>query len=261
MDYIKRKEEILTNYFKNNNLKIKIDSICFRNFITRNSGIADDIEAEVYLALSNYNPEKLVTEFDKNPKSLEAIAVTIAKRCFRYRKENPDNPNQSFGTKLLHTSTFRDFTYVSPTEEFNDNLNGYNDFNTFVLFDGDLFDDKNYQPEKWEQIKQRLTPTENEFLEDLLAGKKFYKRKPTNQFKEFRDYVFSKIKNMDLNKAPTPLEQIREQLDMKDVQMFDVMFDEDLKRVDKIKKLIFSEQQYIAQRRILLKKIKGLNIK
>lgn len=257
MDYLKRKEEILTSFFNNNNLPKKIDAICFRNFITRNSQIADDILSEVLLALSAYNPEKLVTAFEENPKSLEGIAVQIAKRQFRVRKESPDNPNNSFGTKLLHTSTFRDYTYVSPTEEYSEN----DMFSTFVLYDGELMADRDYSPDMWDIIKERLTPTENEFIENVLAGFKFYKRKPTNQFKEFKQYVFNKIKNMDISKDLTPLEAILTKLEMKEVQMFNIMFNEDLTFKEKMRALKFTENKYIVQRRILLKKIKNLKIK
>ena len=67
---------------------------------------------------------------------------------------------------------------------------------------------------------------------------------------------------MNLSEIPSPLEQIRNKLSMKDVQLFEVMFDDDLKLAEKVKKLKFrSWQQYVAQRRILLKKIKDLNLK
>ena len=134
-------------------------------------------------------------------------------------------------------------------------------FSTLILFDGELFEDRNYQVDKWELTKQRLTEKEKQFIEDLLSGVQFYKRKPTNQFKEFRDYAFNKIKEMDVSKPLSALEQIRCKLDMPDVQKFDVMFDEDLTFTEKKKLLKYKEGQYLSQRRILLKKIKALNIK
>jgi hypothetical protein len=256
VDHEQRKKEIVTNYFNTGKLKVKIDAICFKWYVTRNSKIAEDIEAEVWFALSNYNSEKLCKVFEQQG-TIEGLAVQIAKYQFRIRKENPESPNNSFGTKLLHTSTFHNISNVSVTDDFDSS----GDSTGITLFDGDVFEEFNYSPDMWEIIRERLTETENQFIEDFLAGVRFYKRKPTNEFKEFRDYVFNKIKEMDINKQLTPLEQIRTKLEMKEVKIFDVMFDEDLSFKEKQKKLRISEGQYISKRRFLLKKIKGLNIK
>ncbi|RKR82637.1 hypothetical protein BDD43_2822 [Mucilaginibacter gracilis] len=255
MDYEKRKNEILTDFFNSGQLKVKVEGVLIKLGITRKTELVNDSMSEVYFQLSKYNAEKLVTAFDKNPNSLIAIAVVITKRLYRFKTQNPDNPNNSYLTKVLHGSNYRQLEFLSVTDAYD---SGEGDYSGITLFEVDTL---NVAGEKWDKIKERLTTTEIEFIDKLMDGFKFYKRKPTNEFKEYRTYVFNKIKNMDLNKPMTPLEEIKTKLDMQDVRMFEIMYDEDFSYREKIKMLKFTEAQYLSQRRILLKKIKAMNIK
>jgi hypothetical protein len=254
LDYELRKKEIIEAYFATGKLTAKVESICYRWYVTNKSNIAQDIEANVWLALSNYNPEKLCAIYDQTG-TIENVAVRIAQWQFRIRKNNPDNPNNSFGTKLLYGSSFHNLDSVSSTDTFNDG----GDSSSITLYDDDIFNEINYEPDRLEQIYTRLTIKEKQFLEDLLAGVKPFTRKPPNSYKIFKEYVFTKIQNMNLSEPLSPLDNILTKLDMQDVILFNVMFDEDLSYKDKRKALKMTEPQYIAQRRILLKKIKGLN--
>ncbi len=264
MDYEAQKTKILTDFFNSGKLKLKADGYFKgRLHISRYTGIAEELVLQTYYELAKYNAEKLVTAYLINPNSIEAIAVTILKRQLMHKKNNPESPNNSFGTKLIFGSNYFSGDFISSTDTYSESNEtaDYTGIPIADVEDGDYFKDRDYSIDKQAEIFKRLTPDEIDFVNALWNGEKFYKRKPTNNYKEFRDYVFNKIQNMDLYKDPTPLEQIKNKLSMKDNQMFDVMFDDDLTRTDKIKKLKFSEQQYIAQRRILLKKIKEFNIK
>lgn len=261
MDYKKQADKIISDYYNTGRLKVRIDGYYKGKLhISRYTKIAEEVELQVWLELSKYPPEKLVERFNRNPNSIEALAVVISKYQFMHKKSNPDSPNNSFGTKLVFGSNYFSDDYVSPTDTYNES--GENtDYRGIPISDGDFYADRDYSPDRVEAIFQRLTPDEIEFVTALWNGEKFYKRKPTNAYKEYRDYILNKIKYMDLNKGLTPLEQIKAKLTMSENVMFDVMFDDDLTRPQKIKKLKFSEQQYIAQRRLLLKKIKGLGVK
>ena len=272
MNYEEQKDKILTDFFNSGILKLKIDGYYKgRLHISRYTRIAEEIYLETLYHLSNYNAEKLVKAFEVNPNSIEAIAVTILKRQMMHKKpkvlsgstgyQPPLSPNNSFGTKLIFGSNYFSTDYVSPTDTYNEagEINDYLGIPIADIYDN-YFSDRDYKPDRWEEIQKRLTAEEIEFITALWNGKRFYKRKPTNAYKEFRDYIFNKIKAMDLSKEPSELDKIRYRLSMKDVKMFEVMFDEDLTTDDKIKLLKFrSKQQYIVQRRILIKKIKDLN--
>lgn len=273
MNYEEQKNKILTDFFNSGILKIKIDGYYKGKLhISRFTKIAEEIYLETLYHLSNYNAEKLVKAYEANPNSIEAIAVTVLKRQMMHKKPKnvlsgstgyqvPLSPNNSFGTKLIFGSNYFSMDFISATDSYNEagGINEYMGIPIADVEDGNYFKDRDYNPDRWEAIQQRLTPDEIEFITALRNGQKFYKRKPTNQYKEFRDYIFNKIKAMDLNKDPAPLDQIKNKLSMKDNQMFEIMFDEDLKTDDKIKQLKFrSKQQYIAQRRILIKKIKQI---
>ena len=264
MDYEEQKNKILTEYFNSGKLKTKIDGYYKGKLhISRFTRIAEEIELQVWYELSKYPAEKLVNRYKQNPNSLEALAVVIAKYQFRHKKSTPDSPNNSFGTKLVFGSNYFSDDFISPTDTYNES-GDCEDYRGIPIpndTDGYFFKDRDNTPDRWEAIQQRLTSDEIEFVTALWNGERFYKRKPTNQYKEYRDYILNKIKEMDLSKPLTAIQQIRTKLPMKDVQHFDIMFDETLSYRDKIKKLGYSEAKYLAQRRILLKKIKALNIK
>lgn len=281
-NYEQQKTKILTDFFNSGILNIKADGYFKgRLQISRYTHIAEELVLQTYLELCKQDAETLVKRYQENPKSLEAISVVIMKRQLMHKKRKvstgetgtskfiksdyqpPLSPNNSFGTKLIFGSSFFSNDFVSHTDHYNEagESGDYQGIPIAEDQDGNYFKDRDYSPDRFEAIKARLTTEEIEFVTDLWNGKKFYKRKPTNQYKEFRDYVFNKIKNMDLNKEPTPIEQIRNKLSMDDVLKFEVMFDEDLTMAEKLIKLKFSKQQYLSQRRMLLKKIKALNIK
>jgi hypothetical protein len=261
VDIKQQANKIITDYYNTGRLKVRIDGYYKGKLhISRYTKIAEEVELQVWLELSKYPPEKLVERFNRNPNSIEALAVVIAKYQFMHKKSNPNSPNNSFGTKLVFGSNYFSDDYVSPTDTYNDSGDN-TDYRGIPISDGEFFADRDYSPDRWQEIQKRLTPDEIEFVTALWNGEKFYKRKPTNAYKEYRDYILQKIKNMDLNKGLAPLEQIKTKLTMQENKLFDVMFDDDLSRQDKITKLKFSEPQYIAQRRILLKKIKGFNVK
>ena len=263
MDYESRKAEILRDFFNSNNLKSKADAYFKgKHRISRETKIAEEALNQVYYHLSNYNAEKLVTMFDKNPNSLEAVSVVIMKRLFRFKKDNPDNPNNSFLTKLFFGSNYFDLSYVSPTDEYSESSNSTDNqnFSSITLHNDSLFIDKDLSDNKLDLIKERLTPKEIQFLEDIMSGEKFYKRKPPNSFKEYKEYVFNKIRAMQLDKPLNKLELIRTKLDFEDIKRFDIIFDDTLCYKEKMKLLKYTEPKYLSQRRILLRKIKALNI-
>lgn len=259
MNYDIRKNEILTEYVnskKLTKLKLKIRNICFRYYITTYSKIAEDILAEVLFQLSKSNSEKLVKAFEENPNSLEAIAVTIAQRCFTVKKTAPDNPNHSFGTKLLHTSTFKSYNSISHTEIYDEDGRG----DELIIYDSGVLDTTTI--DKLDLIKERLTPKEIDFLERLMNNETYYVDKKTGtkkykSFKEFKEYLFTKIQSMDLEKPLSELEKIRTKLDREDLIKFDIMFNEELTFKDKMSQLKFTREKYLSQRRILIKKIKN----
>jgi hypothetical protein len=260
LDYDKRKNEILTEYVnskKLTTLKYKIRNICFRYYVTDYSKIAEDVLAEVLLQLAKYNSEKLVTAFEENPNSLEGISVRIAQRCFTVKKKSPDNPNHSFGTKLLHTSTFKSFNSISHTETYDDSEQS----DELIIYDGGGLDTT--ITDKLELIKERLTAKEIDFLERLMNKENCYVDNKTGtkkfkSFKEFKDYLYMKIQDMDLDKPLSELEKIRTKLDREDLHRFDIMFNEDLSMKDKMSILKYKEGKYFSQRRILLKKIRSI---
>ncbi|WP_428329027.1 hypothetical protein [Mucilaginibacter sp.] len=259
-----QKNKILTDYFNSGRLKVKIDGYYKGKLhISRYTKIAEEIELQVWLELSKYPADKMVERYNRNPNSLEALAVTISKYQMMHKRNNPDSPNNSFGTKLIFGSNYFSGDYISATDSYSE-TNETGDYTGIPIADvedNNYFRDRDNSPDRQAEIFKRLTPEEIEFVTALWNGEKFYKRKPTNQYKEFRTYVFNKIQNMNIHEDPTPLQHIQNKLTMSENKLFNVMFDEDLSRAEKIKKLKYSEQQYIAQRRILLKKIKALNIR
>ena len=257
MDYDKRKNEILTNYFNSGTLTAKVEGYLIKFWITRKTQLVNDILLQVYFELCKYNSQKLVEMYDANPSSIEAVAVTICKRQFRYRNNDYSNPSHSYGTKLLFGSTYKQLEYLSPTDEFNND----NEYKSNVLFDGDIYSELSYESSMWEKVQLRLTSEEKVFIEELLAGVKPYKTRPFKEYRIFKEYIFNKIKNMNLTENQTPMEQIKNQLSMNDNNQFDIMFNEELTLKEKREALNYSENKYIAQKRMLLKKIKSLNIK
>ncbi|MGY4540069.1 hypothetical protein ACVW0P_004511 [Mucilaginibacter sp. UYNi724] len=271
MDYIKRKDTILTDFYNSGVLKIKIDGYYKGKLsIPRQTKIAEEIYLETLYHLANYNAEKLVNAYDENPKSIEMISVKILKRQMMHKAPKkavesdsrgyvkPISPNNSFGTKLLFGSNYFGLNYISPTDTYNDGTDDFTGIPIPDTEDGNFFADRDYSIDRWQEIQKRLAPDEVEFITALWNGERFYKRKPTNEYKEYRTYIYNKIIEMDLNKPLTELELIKAKLSMKDVQLFNIMFDDDLSYTDKQKALGFSESKYLAQRRILLKKIKAL---
>lgn len=295
MDYEKRKDEILTNFFNSGVLKVKTDGHYKGKLrVSRSTKVAEEMYLNTLYQLSKFDAEKLVKAYDENPKSIEALAVTILKRQYGDKKQPkitsgstvtepkkikkaskskfkidegsrykaPKSPNNSFGSKLIFGSNYFSDDYISPTDTYNESGSD-EDYRGIPISDGEYFTDRDYSVNRVEAIFQRLTEDETEFVKTLWEDgtKTFYKTKPTKAYKEYRDYILNKIKNMDLNKGLTPLEQIKAKLTKSENEIFDVMWNEELTRKDKMKKLKFSEQQYTAQRRILLKRIKALNIK
>jgi hypothetical protein len=271
VNYKAQKDKILTDFFNSGALKIKIDGYYKGKLsIPRQTKIAEEIYLETLYHLANYNDERLVKAFEENPKSIEAISVTILKRQMMHKapkKVESDNnrayvkpvsPNNSFGTKLLFGSNYFGLNYISPTDTYNDGSDEFTGIPVPDTEDGNFYADRDYKLDRWDEIQKRLAPDEIEFITALWNGERFYKRKPTNEYKQYRDYIYQKIKEMDLNKPLTQVELIKAKLSMKDVQLFNIMFDEDLSYTAKQKALGFSESKYLAQRRILLKKIKAL---
>ncbi|MES2265576.1 MAG: hypothetical protein V4520_02370 [Bacteroidota bacterium] len=271
MDYIKRKDQILTDFYNSGILKIKIDGYYKGKLsIPRQTNIGEEIYLETLYQLANYNAEKLVKAYDENPKSIEAISVTILKRQLMHKApKQPDSgstrayvkpisPNNSFGTKLLFGSNYFGLNYISPTDSYNENTEDFTGIPIPDVEDGNFFADRDYSIDRWQEIQKRLAPDEIEFITALWNGERFYKRKPTNEYKVYRDYIYKKINEMNLHKPLTELELIKARLSMKDVQLFNVMYDDDLTYAEKQKVLGFSESKYIAQRRMLIKKIKAI---
>ena len=259
MDYESIKKQILTDYVKDpkrfNKLKRKLRTIRYRYHIkTNNFQFEEEFLSEILLALAKYNAEKLVKVVQANPNNLEAIAYTIGKRYFRVKKENPNSPNNSPGTKMVFASTFSNpDTIINPLEQ--------PDEEGIIPYDDDIYGERNYDTTQWDLIKERLTDREIDFLELLMSGAKDCQSMTRKEFNQYKRYVFDKVQTMDLSKALTPLEVIYTKLDKEDLEKFHIIYDEDLSVKQKIKKLkVRSKWGYFYQRKRIQKivaKIRG----
>jgi len=153
---LKLKQDIVTQIWQDAELKIKIDGMCFRNNISKNTLIYEDILNEIVLQLMKYDTERLIISYCDDYSRIFALAITIATRS-GFGKLNKDcHPNSSVAKKILFQSNLTKTSYLSTTEE--KIIDGEKEFDLPSIINDDL----------WNYIRNGLDDEEIMFLDFLL---------------------------------------------------------------------------------------------
>jgi hypothetical protein len=168
-DTQKTKDQIITELFNSGKIHEKVNSICFRNGIKRDTKIEEDIVSETFYHLSRKDEAFLQELYQDNPDRIVGLAVRIAiRKGVLTHSQYPSYPKHSLAKFILFTSNLNQHHSISTTDT-EDDEGAYNEFTT-ILVDESYKEDP--EVELWKLIRENLTEDENIFLEFLLNQKK-----------------------------------------------------------------------------------------
>ncbi len=186
----KLKDKIITDLYNSNEIQRKCNGICARNFIHKDTFIAEDIVQETFLHLSKKSADFIIELYEDNPKRLIGLCVTIA--CLKGVVQNRGYPKHSLAPWILFASNFQQLSHLNPTETHSsDDTN--QDKHQIVLSDSSTEPD-NYA-EMWELIRTELTEEEKVTLEYFLNLKKKAGRLKTH-LKQQYNFLLQRIEEI-----------------------------------------------------------------
>ena len=168
------KEQIINQMYDNQELRTKIAGMCYRNEISLDTKIQEDVLQETFLYLWRYDTDRLIKTWCDDPKRVLALAITISVRHGFSKMNNEQSPNQSLAKKILYSSNYKS----------RDSINS----------EGSIVSE-DYQTEKplyeqtedfdvWKLINENLTEDEREFLRFILDN--IYSKKRVYYGRELR---------------------------------------------------------------------------
>lgn len=206
------RNRILTELFNSNKLQEKIKGMCWRNHISQDTKINEDVLQQTFLEMSKVNINELFISYCDDPNRVLALSVTITKLSGFSNLNNDKHPNRSIAKKILFASNLNHYDHISTTED----MILYRDekMNIKEIFLAEL-------PEQWKEtdifklIKSNLNDEDNEFLKFLLNNvfNKKYKERYSRKLKKYYSYNEYRIKRLYIqNKIREILEKNKNKL-------------------------------------------------
>lgn len=186
---LKWKQKIVEEIYNDAELKVKIDGMCYRNNISKNTFIAEDVLAEVVIQLMKYDTIKLIEAYCDSYRRVFALAVTIATRSGFAKMNTFIHPNASVAKSILFGSNLNKTSYLCNTTE--KIIDKENQYDLPIINDDKL----------WIEIRSHLTQEEEDFLDFILEkvmNKKYkqaYSRDLRQNYYSFNEY---KIRRLEL---------------------------------------------------------------
>lgn len=179
------KNRIISALYKQDIIKEKIKGMLYRNSISLETNMVDDVLNESFYYLSRIKADEIIEMYEDKPNRLLGLFVTICKRkCFLTNKAQPDYPKHSLTKFILYTSNFQKNIAINPSENIDDDNN----------FSNQLTDeDDESKKEIWETIyssldKDQLSFLTNHFNIDEKERKSSMRKKEYK--KQYGDLVF-----------------------------------------------------------------------
>lgn len=183
------KQKIALEIYHDPQLKLKIDGMCYRNNISKNTFIGEDVLGEIVIQLMKYDTIKLIEAYCDSYQRVFALAITIATRSGFGKMSEDIHPNASVAKSILFSSNLNKTSYLCNTTE--------------KVIDGEKQFELPYKDNKdlWAEIRAELTDEENEFLDfilDKVLNKKYkevYSRELRRGYYTYNEY---KIRRLEL---------------------------------------------------------------
>ena len=182
------KQEIVSKIYLDEEFRVKLRGMLFRNNIPQMAQIEDDVLAEVCYQLMKYDTIKLIDAYCDDYKRVFALSITIATRV-GFGKMNADiHPNASVAKQILFSSNINKTEHFCTTTE-------------TIVKDGETIRQL-YQdiPENiWVLIRSKLNSDELVFLDFLLdnvLNQKYtqsYSRKLRKSSYTFNEYKILRL--------------------------------------------------------------------
>lgn len=167
---MKQKEELKTkvieDLYSSGEIQQKIEYICYKHFIPKDSFINEDILQVVMENLWKYDTNKFIDAYLDNPNRILGLAVTLALRKGVYKDERTSKFwNQSIAQQILHQSTLNTYQHIDTTQ---DNTNDYNIIQ-ISTDDNETMEFERNNEMMWSYVKVNLTQYENNILNIALT--------------------------------------------------------------------------------------------
>lgn len=209
IDFDKAKDQILTELALSSEFKNKLRKVIADRQVEAIKLNYDDIYNEVFIELCKKDAEYIFNQYVKNPNSILAIALTIAKTFFKVNPKYPDYPNKSIVHKLNYQSTALDRAdWISPVDiafdedsqniDAGEVLSDSRESSDLIEGEGDLESNSIYI---LEAIRDQLTDKERKKLDVVLRYFNNTKtidpeRATYKQIKKTHKELIEKIKNL-----------------------------------------------------------------
>lgn len=174
------KDRIITQLYNSGIIQQKVDGICFRNHIHKDTRISEDIVQETFFHLSKKTSEEIISMYyddgrkpDGCLKRLIGLSTVIAvHKGVSSNKSDPNYPKHSLAKYILFGSNFQQLSSLSPTEHTDDD----DKHQGLVLRSHD--DEEDGSAQLWAFVRERLTAGERDTLQYHLDLKKTQGRYP-----------------------------------------------------------------------------------
>lgn len=161
------KNKAITELYNSGEIQSKVDGMCFRNGIKKDTFIAEDVVQETFMHLSRKSADEILEMYFDNPKRLVGLCVTIAKwKGFAKHPAHQDYPKHSLANFILFASNLNHFGFLSTTDAGNETDEDY-ELNLVDEESTESSDDK-----MWEVLKENLDEEDLDSLNYFLTIKK-----------------------------------------------------------------------------------------
>lgn len=172
------KNNIVTKIYFDEEFKVKIRGMMYRNNISINTQIDKDVVAEVIIHLMKIDTKVLFEAYCEDYSRIFALSVTIAVRCGFSKMNKEIHQNASVAKQILYKSNLNSGSFLCTNDE--------------MIHNGE---DKFYLPQPedsdlWQKIRDNLTIEQNQFL-DFLLDKVLQKKYSQSYSRELRKNYYS----------------------------------------------------------------------
>lgn len=183
------KNRIITAFYNSGVVQVKVEGMCFRNRIKKDTLIHEDIIQETFYWICRRPAEEIIEMFESNPNRLIGLAVRIAAlKGFVKNSKNPDYYKHSLARYILFASNFQQREHLEPCGEKIEE-------NPFILELVDPDTDKDFNS-IWDFIEPNITEEELNIISDYHLPKKLKPKQINPELNDKYQEIVNKISGL-----------------------------------------------------------------